>query len=92
MRVAKNSVSQEAVRIEREGNPFEAIAHLVAGSRGREGLKSGDPEHGIWTAGLVQGLIHDVPSVRELIDRIVAEAEGIITKRLAGMVIQTGMR
>ena len=62
-RVAKNSVAAEAVRIEREGNPFEAIAHLVKGARGREGLLNGDPEHGIWTAGLVQGLIHDVPSV-----------------------------
>jgi NAD(P)H-dependent flavin oxidoreductase YrpB (nitropropane dioxygenase family) len=85
-RVAKNSVSVEAVRIEREGNSFEAIAHLVKGSRGKEGLVNGDPEHGIWSAGMVQGLIHDVPTVKELIDRIMAEAQGIITKRLANMV------
>jgi nitronate monooxygenase len=83
-RVAKNSVAVEAVRIEREGNPFEAIRHLVKGARGREGLELGDPEHGIWTAGMVQGLIHDVPTCRELIDRIMAEAEQIIATRLAG--------
>jgi nitronate monooxygenase len=83
-RVAKNSVAVEAVRIEREGNPFEAISHLVKGSRGREGLEMGDPEHGIWTAGMIQGLIHDVPTCRELIDRIMAEAEAIIAGRLAG--------
>jgi nitronate monooxygenase len=60
-RVARNSVAQEAIAIEQSGQPFEAIAHLVKGARGREGLISGDPEHGIWTAGLVQGLIHDIP-------------------------------
>ena len=85
-RVAKNSVSMEAVRIEREGKPFEAIAHLVKGTRGHEGLQSGDPEHGIWSAGMVQGLIYDVPSVKELIDRIVAEAEAIIEERLSRVV------
>ncbi len=82
-RVAKNSIAVEAVRIEREGNPFEAISHLVKGTRGREGLKLGDPEHGIWTAGMIQGLIHDVPTVKDLVDRIIAEAEAIIDQRLA---------
>ncbi|HWU81809.1 MAG TPA: nitronate monooxygenase family protein [Caulobacter sp.] len=84
-RVAKNAVAVEAVRVEREGNPFEAIAHLVKGARGREGLISGDPEHGIWTAGMVQGLIHDVPTVRELVERIVADAEALIAERLTKM-------
>ena len=81
-RVAKNSVAIEAVRIEREGKPFEAIADLVRGARGREGLINGDPEHGIWTAGMVQGLIHDIPTVKQLIERIVSEAETIIEGRL----------
>ncbi|RYY28463.1 MAG: nitronate monooxygenase [Sphingomonadales bacterium] len=84
-RVAKNSVSIEAVEIERQGQPFEAIAHLVKGARGREGLLSGDVEHGIWTAGMVQGLIHDVPTVAELVGRIVGEARGIINGRLNAM-------
>lgn len=84
-RVAKNAVSMEAVRIEREGNPFEAIADLVRGARGREGLINGDPDHGIWSAGMVQGLIHDVPTVKELVDRIVREAEEIVQGRLGRM-------
>jgi NADH:quinone reductase (non-electrogenic) len=82
-RVAKNSIAVEAVKIEREGNPFEAISHLVKGARGREGLISGDPEHGIWTAGMIQGLIHDIPSVADLVSRIVDEAENLIKDRLA---------
>ena len=84
-RVAKNAISQEVVRLERAGRPFEDVAHLVKGARGRDGLISGDLDHGVWTAGLVQGLIGDVPTVKELIDRIVGEAEAIIRSRLEGM-------
>lgn len=87
-RVARNSIAVEAVRIEREGNPFEAISHLVKGTRGREGLTSGDPEHGIWTAGMIQGLIHDVPTVKDLVDRIIADAEAIINQRLNRLIGQ----
>ncbi len=84
-RVARNLVSQEVLRLEREGRPFQEVAHLVKGARGREGLESGDLNHGVWTAGTVQGLIHDVPSVRVLVDRIVDEAEAIIRERLSSM-------
>lgn len=83
-RVAKNSISEQVLEAEAKGHAFETIAHLVKGARGREGLERGDPQHGVWTAGMVQGLIHDVPTVKVLIDRIMAEAERIITQRLAG--------
>ncbi|UAL09749.1 NAD(P)H-dependent flavin oxidoreductase [Caulobacter segnis] len=86
-RVARNAISQQVVAIERAGGAkFEDVAQLVKGARGREGLESGDVDHGVWTAGMVQGLIHDVPTVKDLVDRIVAEAEAIIRQRLAGMV------
>ncbi|MBO9543621.1 nitronate monooxygenase family protein [Caulobacter sp.] len=86
-RVAKNAVSQQVVAIERAGGAkFEDVADLVKGVRGREGLETGDTDHGIWSAGMVQGLIHDVPTVKDLVDRIVAEAEDLIRQRLAGMV------
>jgi nitronate monooxygenase len=86
-RVAKNAISQQVVAIERAGGArFEDVSDLVKGARGREGLLGGDVDHGVWSAGMVQGLIHDVPTVRELIDRIVSEAEEIIRGRLAGMV------
>lgn len=84
-RVAKNAVSAAVVAAEAGGAPFAEVAHLVKGARGKEGLDSGDLDHGIWSAGMIQGLIHDVPSVRELVDRIVAEAEEIIHDRLAAM-------
>jgi len=46
---------------------------------------TGDAAHGIWSAGQVQGLIHDIPSCAELISRIMREAEAIVRGRLEGM-------
>ena len=85
-RVARNAVSQQVVELERGGAKFEDVSHLVKGTRGREGLDTGDTDMGIWSAGMVQGLIHDVPTVKELVDRIVAEAEQIIEGRLQSMI------
>lgn len=86
-RVMKNRVSQEVVAIERKGGAeFKDVQHLVAGARGRAAMESGDTEDGIWSAGMVQGLINDVPTVKELVERIVAEAEEIIEGRLQTMI------
>lgn len=85
-RVAKNAVSQEVVAIEKKGGAkIEDIAHLVAGARGRVVYEAGDPDHGIWSAGMVQGLINDIPSCMDLVTRIVSEAEAIIKTRLNRM-------
>ena len=46
----------------------------------------GDMDAGVWSCGMVAGLIRDVPSCKELVDRIMAEAESLITRRLAGFV------
>src|SRR3546814_5943001 len=73
--------------LEADGRPFGEIAPYVKGARGREGLESGDPEHGIWWASMVQGLIDDVPTVGVLVDRIIADAERLIRYRLAAMVV-----
>jgi len=85
-RVAKNSVSDKVVEISaRPDAEFEDIRSYVSGAKGRQALETGDIDAGLIWAGQVQGLIHDVPSCRELVDRIVAEAREIVTGRLAGM-------
>jgi NADH:quinone reductase (non-electrogenic) len=82
-RVAKNAVSDEVVGIERRGNAkFEDVKDLVAGTRGARVYDTGDVDAGIWSAGQTQGLIHDIPTCKELIDRIIREAEEIIRGRL----------
>jgi nitronate monooxygenase len=49
--------------------------------------ETGDPDHGIWSAGMIQGLIHDIPSCQDLLDRMIADAEAIIRGRLGGMLV-----
>ena len=85
-RVGRNSVSDEVVAIsEAAGATFEDVAHLVRGVRGRQLLESGDLDAGLVWAGQVQGLIHDIPTCKELIDRIMREAQAIVSMRLLQM-------
>jgi NAD(P)H-dependent flavin oxidoreductase YrpB (nitropropane dioxygenase family) len=85
-RVADNAVSRQVIAKLDAGAAFEDVRHLVAGVRGREVFETGDIDRGIWSAGLVQGLIRDIPTCAELVSRIVAEATGIIQDRLANAV------
>lgn len=86
-RVARTSVSDRVVEI--SGRPdavFDDIRPLVSGAKGRIALETGDLDAGLIWAGQVQGLIHDVPTCRALIERIVGEAEAIIASRLAALI------
>ena len=86
-RVARNVVSDEVVEISaRPDSVFEDIRPLVSGAKGRQALESGDLTAGLVWAGQCQGLIHDIPTCADLLSRMVADAEAIITGRLAGMV------
>jgi len=87
-RVARNLVSEETVEILSGGGAFEDVRHLVNGARGRSVYEIGDTDAGIWTAGMAQGLITDVPRVQELVDRIIREAVRLITDNLAALVAQ----
>jgi nitronate monooxygenase len=85
-RVARNEISQKVLEIERGGGKFEDVRALVAGTRGRKVYELGDTDFGVWSASMAQGLIHDIPTVKELVDRIIREAGQIIRDRLAGFV------
>jgi len=88
-RVAKTSVSDRVVEISaRPDAVFEDIRPLVSGARGRTALETGDLDAGLVWAGQVQGLIHDVPTCRQLIERIVGDAQDLIAGRLSGFVTQ----
>ena len=86
-RVARNLVSEQVVEISsRPEAQFEDIRPLVSGAKGRMALESGEIDTGLVWAGQVQGLIHDITTCQQLVTRMVAEAEGIIKRRLGGMV------
>ena len=86
-RVARNSVSDEVLKISgRPNSEFADIQPLVSGANGREALETGNLDAGLVWTGQVQGLIRDIPTCSELLDRIVTDAEAIITHRLNGMI------
>jgi NAD(P)H-dependent flavin oxidoreductase YrpB (nitropropane dioxygenase family) len=84
-RVLKDKAVDRLIVKEREFGTnltFEDILEEVVGVYPRI-MKDGDKDAGAWSCGMVAGLIHDVPTVKELIDRIMAEAESIIVERLS---------
>ena len=68
---------------------FEDIAPEVVGIYPKV-MGQGEMDAGIWSCGMVAGLIHDIPTVKALIDRIMAEAESLIRQRLGAMLGQPG--
>ncbi len=72
-RVFKNAISSEVVAREKDGAKFEDVRHLVTGARGKVALREGNVDDGVVSAGMVIGLIDDIPTCAELTERIVAE-------------------
>ena len=84
-RVLANPAVEKIVEIEREKGAslgIEDIRELVGGVYPRV-MQEGDMDAGAWSCGMVAGLINDIPTCQELIDRIMTEADGIIQERLA---------
>jgi nitronate monooxygenase len=81
--VLKNSVSDQVVALEKTGAKFEEVRHLVAGARGKVAVRTGDVDAGIVSAGMVVGLIHDIPTCAELLERMVRECRDALNKARA---------
>jgi len=84
-RVLRNPIAEKVVELEGQGAGIGELAPLVSGQNGLRVLKDGDTDVGLMTAGQSVGLVHDVPTVRELIDTIISEAQQIAGTRIAGM-------
>jgi nitronate monooxygenase len=81
-RVARNAISEEVLKIQSDtSKTIEDVRHLVAGVRGRTNVyKEGDTDGGIWSAGQSQGLIHDIPTCKDLVKNIMKQAEDTLAK------------
>jgi NADH:quinone reductase (non-electrogenic) len=91
-RVLKNANVDRLLEIEREKGDklkIDDIHDQVAGVYPRIML-DGQMDAGAWSCGMVAGLIHDIPTCKELVDRIMTEAETIIRTRLMGFLEGTG--
>ena len=85
-RVLKNKGVDRLIEIEREKGTSLKISDIheeVAGVYPKV-MIDGEMDAGAWSCGMVAGLIKDVPTVKELIDRIMADAERLIRDRLTG--------
>lgn len=85
-RVLNNAAARKL--LEKEKNlgtdlQFEDIIEEVVGVYPKV-MMNGQVDSGVWSCGMVAGLIHDIPTCRELVDRIMADAQQIIEKRLRG--------
>ena len=90
-RVLNNKGVKRLLEIERERGSelkIEDILDQVAGIYPKVML-GGETDAGAYSCGMVAGLIHDVPTVKELVDRIMAEAQNLILARLSGMLATT---
>ena len=88
-RVLNNAAVEQIEAIEREKGAdikIEDIVELVSGVYPIV-MMEGKMDAGAWSCGMVAGLIHDIPTCKELIDRIIEEAEEIVRKRLEGMMV-----
>lgn len=87
-RVYRNKVASRVNEIEREQGAqmeFGLIQDMVAGAKGKVALSDGDVDYGIWTSGMVQGLINDIPTCEALIENIVSECRQVIQERMTAL-------
>ena len=86
-RVLNNAATERLLEKEKalgSGLKFQDIMAEVAGVYPKI-MQDGDMDAGVWSCGMVAGLIHDIPTCKELIDRIMSEADALIRQRLEGM-------
>jgi nitronate monooxygenase len=85
-RVMKTEFSQKVLEMEEKGATLEELLPLISGDRSKRSYISGDVDDTVIACGQAVGLIHDIPSVKELIDGIISEAR-FISQRLSKIVL-----
>jgi NAD(P)H-dependent flavin oxidoreductase YrpB (nitropropane dioxygenase family) len=78
MRALKNPTSEKVLELENQGADIHKLESLISGRVGLKLLEAGDVDNGLLSVGQVIGLVHDIPAVKELIDRTIKEAEEVL--------------
>ena len=79
-RVVRTPHTEKVLEAENRGASLEELRPLISGERGREAYETGDFSRASITVGQAVGLIHDIPSIKEIIDNIIAEARPIMQR------------
>jgi NAD(P)H-dependent flavin oxidoreductase YrpB (nitropropane dioxygenase family) len=84
MRALRNPTSEKVIELEKQGSDIHQLESLISGRVGLKLLEAGDTDNGLLSVGQVLGLVHDIPTVKELIDRIIKEAEEVVSSIATG--------
>ena len=84
MRALRNPTSEKVLEMEMQGADIHQLESLISGRVGLKLLEEGDTDNGLLSVGQIVGLVHDIPTVKELIDRIMKEAEEVVSSIGAG--------
>ena len=79
-RVFINETVEKVLEMEKRGTTLEELMPFISGQLGREAMERGNVKTGMMSCGQVVGLIHDVPTVKEVVDRIINEASEIMER------------
>lgn len=79
-RVLRNATAERVSEMEKQGATLEELAPLLSGQRGLEVFKTGDPGGGLVACGQVVGLIQRIPTVKQLVEDIIQEAEELVSR------------
>jgi NAD(P)H-dependent flavin oxidoreductase YrpB (nitropropane dioxygenase family) len=83
MRALRNPTSEKVVELEKQGADIHQLESLISGRVGLKLLEAGDSDNGLLSVGQVVGLVHDIPTVKELVDRTIKEAEDVVSRMTA---------
>ncbi|MFX1484053.1 MAG: NAD(P)H-dependent flavin oxidoreductase [Promethearchaeota archaeon] len=79
-RIWNNKAAQEVLELEAQGAPLFKLVQAASGDKAEKMYKEGDIDLGVVSCGQGVGLIKDIPTVKELLDRIMIEAENVISR------------
>jgi NAD(P)H-dependent flavin oxidoreductase YrpB (nitropropane dioxygenase family) len=80
MRALRNPTSEKVLELEKQGADIHQLEALISGRVGLKLLEAGDTDNGLLSVGQVIGLVHDIPTVKELIDRTIKEAQEVVSR------------
>jgi NAD(P)H-dependent flavin oxidoreductase YrpB (nitropropane dioxygenase family) len=80
VRVLRNETVEKVLELEKGGATLEELMPFISGKLGREAMATGDVKSGMMACGQVVGLLHDIPTVKEVVDSIISEAKQIMDR------------
>jgi NAD(P)H-dependent flavin oxidoreductase YrpB (nitropropane dioxygenase family) len=94
VRCYRNDIAKKVEHIERTQKEYEfsEVAPYMTGKRGKIVYADGDVNYGIWSVGQAQGLIHDIPTCKELVQRLERETIDILSSTPKVIISNDGAR